>query len=313
MLDYYKILGIPKDATPKDIKKAYRNLSKQYHPDKNPDDKEAEEKFKQVAQAYETLSDDNKRREYDMGGRVRMRRPLRKGPDIHHKYKITLEDVFNGKEVDLKYKRNYPCNSCNGKGGSESICSSCNGQGMTQQRFNMGGMLFQQAVTCHHCDGEGTTISKRCDTCGGSGVEQKEEQVDFNIPSSVDDGASMIIEGGGHAIRNGIPGHLIIQLNVVPHEKYTRSGHDLVYKYKVPYTTLVLGGNVEVDTIEGGQVRVPIAEFSSVGDKLMLKGKGLKMNTTNRGGMVLELDVLIPSELTEEQEELLKKLKEISE
>lgn len=312
MTDYYEILGVTEEASDAEIKKAYRKLAKANHPDKNPDDKEAESRFKDIAEAYDTLSDPQKRASYNQGGQNLQQMRQRMGPEIHHDYKLTMEDVFNGKDVKLKYKRNYPCDDCNGKGGTEKICSHCNGQGIVSQIVQLGGTRFQTMGPCGHCNGEGVVLKDHCGTCHGSGVQSKEELLEFEIPHGVEEGMMMMHHGGGHSIRGGVPGHLIIKLYIEPHDKYVRSGNDLVYNYKLPYPTMVLGGNIEVDTIEGGKIRVPIAKLSKVGDRLMLKNKGLKFQGTEvRGGMILELDVKIPEDISDEQKNLLEKLQEL--
>ena len=308
MTDYYEILGVEKNASEPEIKKAYRKLVKTHHPDKGGDP----EQFKLIAEAYDVLSDSDKRMNYDSGNTMRMERRMRMGPEIHMTYKLKLEDVFKGKEVKLKYKRNYPCDTCNGKGGTEKICPHCQGHGMVRQIVDLGITRVETMATCGHCGGEGVTLTDHCNTCNGSGVQPKEETVDFVTPPSIEDGTILVHHGGGHAIRNGIPGHLLIKIFVEPHEKYVRSGNDLIYTYQVPYSTLVLGGNVEVETIEGSRIRVPITKLSKVGDRLRLKDKGLKFQDTNsRGSMILELDVKIPEEITDEQKELLEKLQEL--
>jgi molecular chaperone DnaJ len=332
--DYYNILGIDKSADDSTIKKAYRKLSKKYHPDVNPD---GEDKFKEIAEAYDTLSDKDKRANYDrfgsdgppmggnpFGGRSmddimrefgfggRGRRSMR-GNNISVSVTLTLEDVLNGFEKTFKYRRNSKCEPCNGEGGFEKTrCSVCNGTGQYQQRVNTPLGVMVNMSDCHTCGTTGEVHKKTCTNCNGSGVKSKEEDVKVNIPRGVKVGDSLKYPGMGHAIKNGSSGDLIIKLLIANHDDYIRNGDDLKYNLKLNYSQLVLGDKVEVPTIEGGKIRVSIPKFSKVGDNLRIVNKGLYVYNSNyRGDMIIILDIDMPTELTENQEKIIKDLKKL--
>lgn len=335
--DYYEILEIDRSASDSEIKKAYRKLSKKYHPDVNPD---GEEQFKEVAEAYDTLSDKSKKQSYDQFGHggprfgggnydpmeEMMRRygfgpggprqqRQKKGQDLVMNIRLTLEDVFNGVTKKFKYKKWSTCETCNGAGGTNpKACSHCHGTG--QQVFVTNTPLGQmrQVMECKHCHGTGEVVENTCGNCHGKGLEQKEEIVEVEIPHGVNDGEGIALEGKGHAIKGGIDGNLIVRVTIQTHKDFVRQHDDLKHTLKLRYEQLVLGDKVEIPTIEGGKIRVTVPKYSNVGDTLRIVNKGLKyFGATHRGDMLIVLDVDMPNNITDEEKELLEKLKKVRE
>lgn len=342
--DYYKILGINRDADSKTIKKAYRNLSKKYHPDVNPDNKESEEKFKDVASAYEVLSDETKKSNYDkfgneegntgnpfggngMGdifnqfgfgakGNPFTRQQQKRGHDLVLNIKITLEEVHNGVIKKFKYRRDVQCEPCDGEGGTEKVdCPKCGGSGyqVFQQKTPMG--VMRQMVDCDMCESTGKINKKTCETCSGKGVNNKEEYIEVKIPKGVTDGDTLSYIGMGHSVKGGSTGRLLVKILVTKHKEFIRNGNDLKYSLKLKYPQLVLGDKVEVPTIDGGKIRVTIPKLSKNGDSLRIVKKGLNSKSNNEviGDMLINLDIDMPKKLKEGEEDLIKKLKIIEE
>tara|TARA_R110000803_G_scaffold74903_4_gene139081 strand:+ start:9675 stop:10766 length:1092 start_codon:yes stop_codon:yes gene_type:complete len=353
--DYYKIMGMSesdKKLSDKEfatkLKKQYRSLSKKYHPDMNPGDKEAEEKFKEAAEANETLSDKVKKDNYDKFGHTGQRptqgggfgggmsaedlmnnfnfggrsgrNPFggqreKRGQDILFNMKVTLEDVFNGITKKFKYNRKSACGSCNGAGGAnEETCSSCGGNGFVIQQTRTPMGIMNSQTTCHICHGEGKNMKDTCNTCDGRGVDNKEEIISINIPKGISEQESLQYAGMGNAIKGGTPGSLIIKVTISSHKHFTRSGDDIKYHLKLNYSQLVIGDKVEVPTIEGSKIRVTIPEYSKVGDNLRINDKGLNnLRNKSRGAMIIILDIEMPTNVEGEELELVKKLKKLYE
>jgi len=332
--DYYEILGLKKDANAQEIKKAYRKLAKEKHPDSGGN----EEEFKEIAEAYDVLSDDSKRQQYDtfghnqprgggggfkadfsdlfnqfgFGGRQQRQRQ-RRGQDLRLNIHLSLEDIYNGGVKKIKYNRYEACMSCNSVGGHDPItCPSCGGQGMVVEQIRTPFGVMQNMTTCSRCDGEGKTYSRACNDCSGAGVKQKEEILDIQIPIGVADGMSMAYAGLGQAVKNGTSGQLIITFNETPNKRFVRNGNDLKYSLKLPYHTMVLGGKAEIDTIDGGKISIAIPELNKIGDTLRVRGKGMKLlNSELRGDLDINLDIQMPQILGEEEKEILEKLKNL--
>lgn len=342
--DYYKILGVSRNADAKEIKKAYRNLSKKYHPDMNPNNKEAEEKFKDVASAYEVLSDETKKSNYDRFGNPEgggnpfsggdmgdifsqfgfgrrstdpfTRRRESRGHDLALNIRITLEDVHNGVIKKFKYRRNAPCEPCNGEGGTNKTqCPKCGGNGyqVFQQQTPMG--VMRQMVDCDNCESTGEIIQNICKSCSGSGIKNQEEYIEVKIPKGVTDGDTLTYAGMGHSVKGGSSGRLLVKILVGKHNDFVRNGNDLRYDLKLKYSQLVLGDKVEVPTIGGGKIRVSVPKLSKVGDSLRIVNKGLnnKSGDNLMGDMFIVLDIDMPTELNEDEAELIEKLKIIEE
>lgn len=323
--DYYSILGVNKDANESEIKKSYRKLSKEYHPDLNPDKKDAEDKFKDIAEAYSVLSDSEKRSNYDrfgtadgrgnpfggmnvddivssfFGGRQRQNR-VRKGNDIRINIQVSIEDLFNGVYKKIKYRKNNKCSDCNNTGGETSKCSGCNGQGVINQVQNTPFGRMQNTVMCSNCQGSGDILVKPCNTCGGSGVKVGEVQYELNIPRGLMDGEMLRVNEMGNAIKNGIDGDLIINIVEIPHHKFRRIGNDIHQTIKLSYKDLVLGNdNVQIDTMDG-KVKFKIKKGTDVGTMLRIPTKGF-VRGNETGDMILEVWLDIPKEVSKEDEE----------
>ena len=331
--DYYSVLGVNKNSDQATIKKAYRKLAKEKHPDSGGN----EEEFKEINEAYEVLSDEQKKSNYDryghskpsqsnsnanfkdmfnnfgFGFNPRSHAMNRKGNDLRLNIKVSLEEVFEGSVKSIKYNRHSACMSCNTVGGSEPMtCIRCNGQGMVTEEIRTPFGVMQNVVSCQLCHGDGMVYKNKCNTCGGHGIVNKEEHIDIKIPVGVQDGMSMVFQGMGQAIRNGTSGSLIVNFNETPHKKYVRVGNDLKYSLKLPYYTLVLGGDANVETIDGSKIKIKIPELNSIGDTLRVSGKGMKvMNSELRGDLMINLDIDMPKNLSDSDRELLEKMKNI--
>ncbi len=327
--DYYKILELERNASESDIKKSYRRLSKQYHPDLNPNNKEAEEKFKDIAEAYSILSDKEKKMNYDRFGTADGRtNPFggmdmndifssffgnqnnrrRKGSDIRVNVKVTLEEVFSGVHKKIKYKKSNKCTTCNNTGGETTKCHSCNGTGVVTQIQNTPFGRMSNTVSCPICNGSGEVIIKKCESCFGVGTLVGETDFEFDIPKGIMDGESFRVNGMGNSVRGGIDGDLIINIVETPHEIYRRVGNDIHQRINLSYKDLVLGSDdVHVDTLEG-KIRFKIKEGTKVGSMLRIPNRGLHRKD-EKGDMIIEVWLDVPENLTEEQKEKIKDLK----
>ncbi len=339
--DYYEVLGVAKTADGTQIKSSYRKLALQYHPDKNPGDKEAEEKFKEAAEAYAVLSDAEKRAQYDrfghqgaqgfggfdpsvfgdfsdiLGsffgfnvGRQGGRRASR-GADLRYDLVISFEDAAFGTEVKLKIPRLERCETCRGTGSAggtaPSTCAACRGQG--QVRFSQG--IFTVARTCPQCNGEGVVISDPCRDCHGEGLVEKEREIEVRIPAGVDAGSRLRLTGEGEHGRLGGPsGDLYVVLSVDRHDRYRREGADVMADLEITYTQAVLGGDVEVPTLHGAE-RLEIPAGTPHGHQFRLRGKGIpRLDGRGKGDHVVRTRIRVPKpkELPEEQLDLLRSL-----
>ena len=358
--DYYEVLGVEKTASADDIKKAYRKKAIQYHPDRNPGDKEAEEKFKEAAEAYEVLSNPQKRQRYDQfghagvdgaagggaqwsgsmqdifehfgdifgggfgggfgdffgGGRGGGRgQRVNRGGDLRVKVRLTLNDILNGVEKKIKVKKYVACDHCHGSGaeggsGTET-CATCHGSGyVTRIQQTILGRMQTQSV-CPTCGGEGKTIKNKCPHCNGEGVVHGEEEIMFKIPAGVSDGMQLNVSGKGNAARHGgINGDLLVVIEEEPHPELIRDENDLIYNLLLDVPTAILGGSVEVPTLEGA-VKVKIAPGTQPGKKLRLKSKGLpSVNGYGRGDLYVNIGVYIPEHLSKEEVKQIERLRE---
>lgn len=351
--DYYNILGVDKNASKDDIKKSYRKLAMEYHPDKNPGNEEAGEKFKEISEAYSILSDDQKRSNFDQfgsadgsssfnsgfdindfmrnfnmgdifggfnpfGGGNPFSDPFgnqsqvnRKGGDLRLKLSISLIDVRDGIEKKFKYSRKVKCNDCNGYGGEHTTCPTCNGSGRvrTSRQTILGHMVTQS--DCPTCGGYGYTITHQCPSCVGSGVKDEVTELSINIPKGVDDGDRFKLGGKGNSPfrpgKGGIYGDLIVEINVEDHPDLIRDGLNLMYDLKISLTTLLLGGKIEIPTLDGS-VKIQIKPLSKVGDILRLSKKGLCDQRGNKGDLLITINVDVPNKLTKEEKVLLEQL-----
>ena len=364
--DYYEVLGVKKDATADEIKKAYRKMAIKYHPDKNPGDKEAEEKFKEAAEAYDVLSDSEKRAKYDRfghnmgpqgfgggsysgggfggfgggmsmedifaqfgdifgdvggfssfsggGSRRQARKRVNKGSDLRITVKVTLKDVMNGVDKKLKIPRFVACEHCKGTGAKDGTafktCERCHGTGYihtVQQSFM--GPIETQSV-CPDCNGEGKIISEKCSYCGGSGIEKKEEIVEFHIPAGVEDGMTLTLRGQGNAPRHGgVNGDLLIVIQEEKDSELIREGDALIYNLMLDFPTAALGGSAEIPMVDG-RAKVKIAPGTQPGKVLRLRGKGLpRMNSSARGDLLVNVMVYVPENLSDTEKSAIESLK----
>ncbi|MBP7189974.1 MAG: molecular chaperone DnaJ [Rickettsiaceae bacterium] len=356
--DYYEILGVSKTATPDEIKKEYRKLAMKYHPDQNKGNKEAEQKFKELSEAYDVLKDEQKRAAYDRfghqaftsggagagnrgghggfhqggfaqdifsdffhdfmggGGRGNGRRPTEiRGSDLRYNINISLEEAFKGTDSNISFSTSISCDSCKGKGSSDgsgySDCTSCHGSGVT--RIQQGFFTLEQH--CQHCNATGKTIKNPCKKCHGSGRHHEKKTLKVTIPAGIEDGTRIKLSGEGEAgVRGGAAGDLYIFVSVSSHQKFKVEGADLHSKLTIGFTKAALGGDVEVDVIEGGTVKLTIPKGTQNGDRLKLRDKGMsKVRSSQRGDMYVHILVDVPKNLSTKATSLLEELdKELS-
>ena len=340
--DYYETLGVARGASDDELKKAYRKLAMQYHPDRNPGDAEAEKKFKELNEAYGVLKDSKTRAAYDrfghagvdgaaagggagpggfdftgfadifdemfgdiMGGARRGGAPS--GADLRYNMEITLEEAYHGKEAQIRVPTWVGCESCDGSGaepGSKPItCNTCNGRG----RVRMQQGIFSIERACPACGGQGQVIETPCKACEGAGRIHREKTLQVNIPAGVEDGTRIRLSGEGEAgRRGGPPRDLYIFLSVAPHRFFQREGPNLFCRVPVPMTTAALGGAVEVPTLEGGRAKVTIPEGTQAGTQFRLRGKGMPvLRSKSMGDLYIQVNVEVPVEITKRQRELL--------
>jgi molecular chaperone DnaJ len=344
--DYYEVLGLQRGASIDDVKKAYRKLAVKYHPDKNPGDAEAEERFKEAAEAYGVLSDDEKRARYDryghqgMGGMggfdpnqfadfgdilgdlfgfgdffgtrgKRGSRPAR-GNDLRYDMTLSFMDAAFGKDVTLLVPRVVGCTACDGSGarpGTHPVtCTDCGGRG--QIRYSQG--FFAVARTCPRCGGQGKVIKDPCTTCGGAGRVREEKKIQVKIPAGVDDGSRLRVAAEGEAGFNGGPaGDLYVFISVEDHPKFTRRDYDIYSEHGVTYTQAALGAELQVETIEGSEpLKIPAG--TQPNQVFRLRNKGVSfLDGTGRGDHYVHVAVRIPTSLTDEQRGLLEQLAEL--
>jgi molecular chaperone DnaJ len=338
--DFYKTLGVEKTASQEEIKKAYRKLAKELHPDKNPNNSEAEEKFKNAAEAYEILSDANKRSNYDRYGHSGPNRGpqghhmnmddmenifrgfgfhnqqrVRSGENIGLTVKLTLEEIYTGVNKKYNYVRSVGCSDCDGNGGTEPHnCDVCGGAGQIRKIVQTNFGYMDSSSPCYKCNETGTLFKTPCNTCNGTGLKQQNETIEVDIPSGVKDGMSFVMGGKGQGIKSGVEGDLIIKIIQTPHKVYSRVGADLKMLLKLSYPQLVLGDKVDIETIEGTKIRITIPPYSDVGTNLKVSLKGVtEFGREGRGDLMISLSVEIPKMLDDEAKAKIIELKEILE
>ncbi|BCO09581.1 chaperone protein DnaJ [Desulfolithobacter dissulfuricans] len=336
--DYYEILGVSRDASMEVIKKSYRKLAMKYHPDRNPDDPEAEARFKEAAEAYEVLSDEQKRRVYDtygheglknsgysgpsddifssfndlfgdlFGFNTRRRNPNGpiQGDDLRYDMEITFMEAVHGTNKEVEITKRETCWTCEGTGARPGyrpqVCPTCRGRGQVLRSQG----FFQVSSTCPQCHGRGQVILEPCTDCNGQGLVNRTKKVKINIPAGVDTGAQMRLRGEGEGGRRGGPsGDLYVVLHVQRHEFFERDGQTIYLRYPLPMVQATLGCKVEVPTIHGSTT-LEIPAGTQPGQRFTLRGEGVpSLRGRGRGDMVVEVQVQIPRKLTKEQKELL--------
>jgi len=346
--DYYEVLGISKDTQINEIKSQYRKLALKFHPDRNKSS-EAAEHFKEISEAYAVLSDTKKRQLYDQHGHAgvdgrystedifrgagfnfddvgsifenlfggRGRQGFggfgrQRGSDLLHETFVSLEDVLNGKRMDLDLQKNVDCPECNGSGcfpgTSKTKCSDCDGQGQVRISRNMGFSTFVTVQPCRKCSGQGMMIEKPCKKCK-LGKVKGTKHISFELPAGIDNG-DYVISGEGESVPGGVSGDLIIRVNVQPHPKFKRDGRDIFYDTQLSMTDASLGKNLEVPTLEGFS-KITVEPGSQPNTIIKLKGKGLQgRGFRGRGDQYVRLVVNIPKKLSKHQKNLLKDLED---
>ncbi|MBI4912619.1 MAG: J domain-containing protein [Acidobacteria bacterium] len=334
--DYYKLLGLSRNASDEDIKKAYRKLARKYHPDLNPGNKDAEARFKEVSVAHDVLSDPEKRRNFDQfgdpagpqafpggappggfqgfsfedlfsgfggGGRSGPER----GEDLQHTLRVGFRDAFQGTRVTLAIQRTETCRLCHGSGegpGPKGACSTCQGRGHLERGLG----FFKSRQPCPQCQGSGRSAPP-CPDCQGRGRNPSTDNVTVAIPAGVEDGTRLRVAGKGEAgRRGGGPGDLFLHIQVEPHPRFERRGANLYVKLPITFTEAALGAKVEVPTPEG-QSTIKIPPGTQGGSKLRLKGQGMPVaKSTQRGDLIAEVQVVTPEIRDERSKELLREL-----
>lgn len=344
--DYYEVLGVTRTATDQELKAAYRKLAMQHHPDRNPGDAEAEERFKSCSEAYQVLSDPQKRAAYDryghaglngagfdgspfggaqdigdifgdlfgemfnMGGNRRSSR-VQKGRDVRHDLTIEFEEAVFGKETKVTVQRMEPCKDCRATGTATgrgpATCPHCAGRG--QVRYQQG--FFLIARTCTACAGTGTVINDPCLQCRGEGRVERQHEITVNIPAGVEDGTRIRYQGEGDAGRFGGPaGDLYIMLRVKSHKFFERDGNDLHCMIPISFPQAALGAEITVPTLDG-ESKLKVPEGTQSGQEFRIKGKGVPyLNEYGRGDLIAQIVVRTPNKLTKAQKELLRELGE---
>ena len=348
--DFYTLLGVDRQASDDDIKKAYRKLAMKHHPDRNPGDATAEKKFKEISEAYEALGDEQKRAAYDRFGHAAFEqagagahpgfgggfasgfadifdemfgefsqgqgrgsgRGSGQGADLRFNMEITLTEAFAGKKTTIRVPTSVQCDSCRGTGAAGAAapvtCVTCHGHGRVRSQSG----FFTVERTCPNCQGSGKVIREPCRSCGGQGRVRKEKTLSVSIPAGVEDGTRIRLGGEGEAGLRGAPtGDLYIFLTVAPHRLFQRDGADIHCRVPIPMTTAVLGGTIEVPTVDGGRARVTIPAGTQSGNQFRLKGKGMSVYRSNvKGDMFVQATVETPVNLSKSQKDLLREFAE---
>jgi len=345
--DYYEILGVSREATDQELKSAYRKLAMQHHPDRNPGDHTAEERFKEASEAYQVLSDADKRAAYDryghaglsgggpgfgpfaggvdisdifgdlfgemfsMGGHAQRPSRQQRGDDLRFDLTIHFEAAIFGAETEVKVRRLEVCATCEGRGSASgrgpTVCGQCQGRG--QVRYQQG--FFAVARTCSACGGTGQVIADPCQSCRGEGRALKEIKLNVKVPRGVEDGTRIRYTGEGNAGRAGGPaGDLYVVLSILRHEFFERDGHNLRCVIPISFPQAALGAEIEIAAIDG-PVNLKIPEGTQSGRELRVRGRGVPfLNNKGNGDLIVKLMVQIPKKLTRSQRELISQLAE---
>ena len=342
-VDYYETLGVSRDATLEEIKRAYRRLARQYHPDVNPGDKQAEEKFKAINEAYEVLSDPEKRRAYDLFGRAGVRGGTtepdfgfgdfgnigdlfdlffgtggartetpraQRGNDLRVDVEVTLEEVASGAPKTIQYARFQTCTRCEGSGAESgetpSTCSTCRGSGRVRHTQHTLLGTISTVVTCPNCHGEGRVISRPCTQCRGEGRVRNVVERTIRVPLGVEDGTAVQFLGEGDSgRRGGDNGDLYVVFHVRPHERFEREGSNLHTKLTISFAQAALGATVKVRGLDE-DIELEIPPGTQPGSVFRLSGKGLPNRRQGRGDLLVHVNIHVPTHLNEVQRGLLR-------
>lgn len=338
--DYYEVIGVPRNASDQEIKSAYRRLALKHHPDRNPGDAQAEERFKEAAEAYGVLGDPEKRRRYDAYGHAGLgggaagfdptifsdfsdilgdffgfgsfgrRGGPRRGADLRYNLEVSFAEAVFGTEAQLKIPRAERCSACSGSGAAPgtqpATCPTCRGAG--QVTFQQG--FFSVARGCSHCRGTGRIVAEPCKACRGAGLTQVERSLQVRIPAGVDDGSQLRISGEGEPGAQGGPsGDLYVVLHVAEHEFFKREGTHVVCEMPVSVAQAALGASIEVPTLDGGKARLHVPEGTQSGTVLKLRGQGVPaLGGRGRGDLHVLVHVVVPKRLSSEQRKLFEQL-----
>lgn len=345
--DYYEILGVNRDASPAEIKRAYRRMALKYHPDRNPGDREAAEKFKGAAEAYEVLGNEETRHRYDAYGRAGLAgvplhefssvedilgvfsdflggtgffdeffggprtRGHARGRNLRVALAVDLREVLTGAQKTITLKRAEVCEQCGGKGAPEDgikACPQCRGHGQVESRQ----AFFRVRATCPRCGGRGSVITQPCSQCGGNGHVEKDAQVTVKVPAGIESGTRLRVRGEGEPSPAGPPGDLYCDVFVEEHPVFQRSGADLLCEVPISYPTAALGGTVPVPTLQGEAHELVVPAGTQSGEVVRLRGLGLPdMHGRGHGDLLARVFIETPQALTPRHEELLRELAEI--
>ncbi len=343
--DYYDTLEVDRSADAASLKKAYRKLAMQFHPDRNPGDNDAEQRFKEVSEAYDILKDDQKRAAYDrfghqafengggprsghggfdfgnnfsdvfddlfgefMGGSRRRQSAAQRGADLRYNLEIDLEAAYSGSEASIEVPSTKTCGECEGsgaeKGSQPETCPTCGGSG--KQRTQQG--FFMVERTCGACQGAGRIISSPCTTCHGAGRVERDRSLSVKIPAGVEDGTRIRLSGEGDAgVRGGPPGDLYIFVSIHPHKIFKRQNTSLYCPVEISMTTAILGGKIEIETLDGKSTEIKIPEGTQTGERFTLKRKGMpQLNAGFVGDLVVEARIKTPTKLSRKEKELMR-------
>lgn len=336
-------MEVDKNASTDDIKKAYRNLAKKYHPDLNPDNEEAEQRFKEATTAYEILGDDEKRSRYDRfghagvdpqagsqgyggfgdifddifdifgggfsSGRGRKPGPTR-GSDLRYDMTIEFEEAVFGVEKEIKVSKEETCSTCEGSGAKagthKDTCSKCNGSGEVKYAQQSPFGQFVRVGSCDQCQGTGEIIKEKCQTCGGQGTEYKTKRINIKVPAGVNNDSIISIRGEGEPGQRGGPqGDLYIYINIRPHKIFNREGNNIYLDIDISYVEAALGGKIQVPTLEGKE-KFTIPEGTQTGTQFKLKNQGVpNLRGSGKGDLYFKVNVEVPTKLSQRQRELL--------
>jgi molecular chaperone DnaJ len=348
--DFYEVLGVSRTCTEADMKSAFRKAAMQYHPDRNPGDVEAEHKFKEINEAYQTLSDAQKRAAYDRFGHAAFdqtgagfqsgdgfassmadifddlfgdmmgrrggagRGGATRGSDLRYNLEITLEEAFRGKTANLSLPTSIACEACTGTGAKAGAkpraCPTCGGYGRVRAQQG----FFSIERTCPHCHGQGEVIDNPCTSCSGSGRVTRERNLAVNIPAGVEDGTRIRLAAEGEAgLRGGPAGDLYIFVSMKPHPFFQRDGADLFCRVPISMVQAALGGEINVPTVDGGEAKVKITEGTQTGKQFKVKAKGMPvLRSRDVGDLFIQVTVETPQNLTKRQRELLSEFDSLS-